>query len=383
MRKTFLPVCASSIEEEEINEVVSTLRSGWITTGPKVRQFETNFAQYKEVPSALALSSCTAALHLALIGAGVGENDEVITTAMTFCATVNSIIYTGATPVLVDINEKTNNIDPERIKEKINLRTKAVVVVHLAGRMCDMSTIKKICNEHQLVLIEDSAHAIESKYYQQDAGTLGDFGCFSLYATKNMTTIEGGVLISKDEEVLHRLRQISLHGMDNQAWQRFQQFHVKPYLVSQLGFKYNMTDVQASIGLHQIKRIEKNWSKRKAIWDYYNQSLHNLPICLPAEIGTHEKHGLHLYSIRITTETGMSRDAFCQQMYQHNIGTSIHYTSIPEHPYYQKRFIWKPQDYPHAYLFSQENVSLPLYPQLSHEDTRSVVDTVHTILRHN
>jgi dTDP-4-amino-4,6-dideoxygalactose transaminase len=380
MRSDFLVFGAPSIGEEEINEVVATLRSGWIGTGPKVARFEEKFRTYKGARHAVALNSCTAALHLSLIAAGVGPGDEVITTAMTFVATVNSILHAGASPVLADIDPHTWNIDPAEIRKKISPRTKALVVVHFAGRPCEMDEISAIAKEYDLILIEDCAHAIETIYHGQPAGTFGTLGCFSFYVTKNIITGEGGLVLTNDEASAARIKVLGLHGMSKDAWKRFGDEGYKHYYVEELGFKYNMTDMQASLGLHQLPRIEGFWQRREAIWNRYQEAFQSLPIGLPAEPAPDTLHAYHLYTVLIDpARCGMTRDAFLVAMLKENIGTGVHYLSIPEHPFYQNRFGWKPEDYPHAAQYGRRTLSLPLSPALSDEDVADVIEAVRHV----
>ncbi len=377
----FVPFSSSQIKEEEIQEVISTLKSGWLSTGPKVVQFQQKFAQYKNTSHAFAVSSCTAALHLSLITANLQPNDEVITTPMTFCATVNAILYAGCIPVLADIDMDTMNISVQEIEKKITPRTKAIIPVHFGGRLCNMYDIMSLSERYQLIVVEDCAHAIETQVDDRSAGTFGHFGCFSFYATKNMTTGEGGMLLVNNSNLHERVRQLSLHGLSSNAWDRFQQSTFSPYLVKELGFKYNMTDIQASLGIYQLSRIRQNWESRRQIWEYYNQHLQGLPIILPAPVLSNEKHAYHLYTILLDeSKVGMSRQKFIEKMYQANIGLSVHYTSIPEHPYYQKRFSWKPSDYPHSYQVSSQTVSLPLHLKLKDEELHYITNTIKKIL---
>ncbi len=379
MRKEFLVFGSPAIEEAEIEEVVDSLRSGWLGTGPKVARFENDFASYKEVDEShlAAVNSGTAALHLSMIAAGIGPEDEVITTALTFCATVNAIIHTGAIPVLVDINPQTMNIDPAEIRSKITSRTRAILPVHFAGRCCNMDSIMEIANRYKLKVIEDCAHAIESEYKGRKAGTFGDFGCFSFYVTKNVVTGEGGMVLARDGKDIARVKVLALHGMSKDAWRRFSDEGYKHYYVTECGFKYNMMDLQAAIGIHQLKRVEKNWIRRQEIWDYYQQAFADLPVTCPEESEPNTKHGYHLYTLLIDKDrTGMNRDIFLNEMTKQNIGVGVHYLSIPEHPYYQAAFGWKPEDYPSAMRVGRQTVSLPLSAKLTNKEVEDVIFAV-------
>ncbi|CAG0956418.1 DegT/DnrJ/EryC1/StrS aminotransferase family protein [Geobacter sp.] len=381
MRKEFLVFGSPLIEENEIEEVVASLRSGWLGTGPKVAQFENNFRAYRGATHAVAVSSCTAALHLSLLAAGLRPGDEVITTPLTFCATVNAIIHAGATPVLADIDPLTMNIDTDRIAEKITPRTRAVVPVHFAGRPCPMGPIMGLAQEHHLKVIEDCAHAIEAQYHGQNTGTFGDFGCFSFYVTKNIVTGEGGMVLARREDDAARIKTLALHGMSKDAWKRFSDEGYKHYHVVECGFKYNMMDLQAAIGLHQLARVERQWVRRQEIWEYYNESFRDLPLTVPPPPEAETRHAYHLYTVLIDEKVaGISRDAFLDRMTALNIGVGVHYLSIPEHPYYQQTFGWRPQDYPHAMKIGRQTVSLPLSAKLTNTDIEDVVDAIKEII---
>lgn len=384
MRKEFLVFGQPPIGEEEIAEVVDSLRKAWLGTGPKVARFETDFAAFKGVqPSHIAaVNSCTAALHLSMLAAGIGEGDEVITTPMTFCATVNAIIHTGATPVLADIDPVTMNISPAEIEARITPRTRAIVLVHFAGRPCEMKEIMAIAGRHNLKVIEDCAHAIESEYDGRQTGTFGDFGCFSFYATKNIVTGEGGMVLGRNEADVARVKTLALHGMSKDAWKRFSDSGYKHYQVVECGFKYNMMDLQAAVGIHQLRRIESYWQRRQEIWRRYRESFAGLPIDVPADPAAGTRHAYHLYTVMIDEKkTGISRDDFLNGMTAQNIGVGVHYLSVPEHPYYKEKFGWRPEDYPQAMRVGRQTVSLPLSPRLTDEDVRDVEDAVRKLCR--
>ncbi len=381
MRKKLLVYGSPSIENAEIDEVVAVMQSGWLGTGPKVAQFEQNFAEYKGIKHAVALNSCTAALHLSILAAGIGVGDEVITTPLTFCATINAIIHAGATPVLADIDPVTMNIAPDEVKAKITKRTKAILPVHFAGRPCDMDALCHIANSHKLKIIEDCAHAIETIYKGRNVGTFGDFSCFSFYVTKNVVTGEGGMVLTRSEEDAARIKMLALHGMSKDAWKRFDDEGYKHYQVVECGYKYNMMDLQAAIGIHQLERVEANWKRREQIWNMYNIAFEDSPLTLPASPEQNTKHAYHLYTILINkAKTDTSRDNFLHAMTAHNIGVGVHYLSIPEHPYYRRQFDWKPEDTPNAMRTGQQTVSLPLSAKLTDEDVRDVIDAVKKIV---
>jgi dTDP-4-amino-4,6-dideoxygalactose transaminase len=384
IRKNFLIFGSPLIEQPEIDEVVASLKSGWLGTGPKVARFEEDFKNYKGAPYAAAVNSCTAALHLSMLAAGLKPGDEVITTPMTFCATVNAIIHAGLTPVLADIDPVTMNIDPVQIEAKITSKTRAILPVHFAGRACDMDAIMGIAKKHNLKVIEDCAHAIETEYHGQKTGTFGDFGCFSFYVTKNIVTGEGGMVLTRSGEDAARIKMLALHGMSKDAWKRFSDEGYKHYFVTECGFKYNMMDLQAAIGIHQLKRVESYWQRRQQIWQRYNEAFTDLPIILPANPDPETRHAYHLYTILLDEQKcGISRDAFLNAMTAQNIGVGVHYLSIPEHPYYQKTFGWQAEDYPNAMRVGRQTVSLPLSPKLTDDDVMDVISAVRRTFHYN
>jgi dTDP-4-amino-4,6-dideoxygalactose transaminase len=378
----FLVFGAPCLEDAEIQEVVASMKSAWLGTGPKVARFEDDFKKYKGARYAAAVNSCTAALHLSMMVAGLKPGDEVVTTALTFCATVNAIIHAGATPVLVDVDPLTMNIDPEQVRTMITPKTRAILPVHFAGRPCEMDALCKIASEGGLEIIEDCAHAIETEYKGRKTGTFGRFGCFSFYVTKNIVTGEGGMILSQREEDADRIKIMALHGMTRDAWRRFGDEGYRHYHVVECGFKYNMMDLQAAIGIHQLQRIESYWQRRGEIWQRYNEAFANLPITLPSEPAVDAKHAYHLYTILADeSRTGVSRDRFLDGMTQLNIGVGVHYLSIPEHPYYHSKFGWKPEDFPNAMRIGRQTVSLPLSAKLTDDDVEDVIDAVRMILK--
>lgn len=381
MRNSFLVFGQPLIEQDEIDEVVDSMKKCWLGTGPKVARFEQDFAHYKGVKNVAAVNSCTAGLHLSLKVLDLKPGDEVITTAMTFCATVNVIIHAGATPVLADIDPNTLNISPEEIEKKITPRTKALLIVHFAGRPCNMDKIMKLVEKHGLILIEDCAHAIETEYKGQKSGTFGKYGVFSFYSTKNVVTGEGGMILAKDGDNLARIRMLTLHGMSLDAWKRFSDDGYKHYYIEEAGYKYNMMDLQAAIGIHQLKRVEKCWKRRQEIWNIYTDAFKNFPITVPSDPEPDTVHALHLYTIGINKDNcGISRDDFLVAMHKKNIGCGVHYLSIPEHPYYKRTFNWDPIQFPHALKCGRETVSIPLSPKLTDTDVQDVIDAVKDIV---
>lgn len=382
MKNEYIVFGKPCIGEEEIDEVVDSLKKGWIGTGEKVGQFERDFKKYKEIRSAVALHSCTAGLHLGLLALNLKPGDEVITASLTFCATVNAIIHSAATPVIVDVDPGTMNINVLEIEKKINSHTKAIVVVHFAGRPCEMNEIMHLAHKHGLKVIEDCAHAIETEYHGKKAGTIGDIGVFSFYATKNLSTGEGGMVISDNEEMMGKIKVLALHGMDKDAWKRFSDDGYKHYEVVQPGFKYNMMDIQAAMGIHQLRKIERFYEKRKKIWDLYQKEFSSLPIEMPLVIQSETKHALHLFTVLVNaSRAGISRDQFIQKLHERGVGTGVHYRCIPRHPIYQKMYQWKTDDYPHADKIGESTVSLPLSPGLSENDVDRIISEVKNCFR--
>jgi dTDP-4-amino-4,6-dideoxygalactose transaminase len=382
MRQEFLTFGAPLIGEEEIAEVVACLRSGWIGTGPRVAEFEKQFRDYRRMRHAVAVNSCTAGLHLSLLAAGLKAGDEVITTPMTFCATVNAIIHAGLNPVLADVDPLTQNLDPREVEKRITPRTRALLVVHFAGRPCDMDALGALARKHDLKIIEDCAHATEAMYRDRPLGSFGDFGCFSFYVTKNMTTGEGGMVVTNSDESQAKVKMQALHGLTRDAWNRFGGEGYRHYEVMDCGFKYNMTDLQAAIGIHQLRRLEDNWTRREAVWNRYMEELAPLPVTLPAAPEQGTRHSYHLFTLLIDPEAcGRTRDEFVQNMTRSRIGVGVHYVSIPEHPYYQREFGWTPADFPHAARIGRQTVSIPLSAKLSDADVADVIEAVQQSLR--
>lgn len=379
-RKDFLVFGSPLIEEAEIQEVVLSMKSGWIGTGPKVHRLEEMFRQYKGVKHAMALNSCTAALHLSLNVIGIQSGDEVIVPAMTFASTANAVIHSGGKPVLADCEKDSMNIDPNDIKRKITAKTKAIIVVHFAGRPCDMDAVMDIANEHNLKVIEDCAHAIETTYKDKPAGRFGDIGCFSFYVTKNIITGEGGMAITDNSDYADKIKILALHGMSKDAWKRFSDEGYKHYQVVYAGFKYNMMDIQAAMGIHQLPRVDSYWQRRNQIWDTYNTAFSDLAVFTPAPVPAHMKHAYHLYTLLLDIDTlNFSRDFFLEEMTRHNIGVGVHYISLHLHPFYVQTYGYKEDDFPNARWISERTVSLPLSPKLSDSDVQDVIEAVKDI----
>ena len=381
MRKTFLIFGSPRIEEDEIREVVDSLRTSWLGTGPKVARFEEMFREYIGAQYAVAVHSCTAALHLSMIASGIGAGDEVITTPMTFAATANAIVHTGATPVFADINRSTLNIEPGEIEKKITSSTKAILPVHFAGRACDIASISDIASRSNLLVINDAAHAIETEYCGKKIGCYGAMTAYSFYATKNIVTGEGGMVVTDNHEMADRIKIFALHGMTKDAWKRFSDSGYKHYEVVYPGFKYNMMDLQAAIGIHQLKKIEIFSVRRREIWDRYNEAFKGLPVFLPSPAAPNTRHALHLYTLLLDIENlTITRDEFLDLMFRENIGTGVHYTALHLHPYYRERFGYAKGDFPNTEFVADRTVSIPLSAKLTDEDVDDVVGAVTQIL---
>ncbi len=381
MRDDFLVFGSPIIEQPEIDEVVDSLKSGWLGTGPKVQRFEEMFREYKGCGHAMAVNSCTAALHLSMIAVGIGPGDEVIVPAMTFAATANAVLHAGGVPVFADCRRETMNIDPDDIERKITLRTRAILLVHFAGRPCEMDRIMAIAASHKLKVIEDCAHAIEAEYHGKKTGTFADMGCFSFYVTKNVVTGEGGMAITDNEEYADQIKVLGLHGMSRDAWKRFSDEGYKHYQVVFAGFKYNMMDIQAAIGIHQLPRVEDYWLRRQEIWRHYDEAFAGLPLFTPHPPEPETRHALHLYTILLDTDRiALTRDRFLDEMTRRKIGVGVHYLGLHLHPYYRERYGYRPGDLPNTEWISERTVSLPLSPKLTPRDVDDVVQAVRDIV---
>ena len=372
-REEFLIYGAPLIGEEEIEAVTDCMRSGWLGTGPRVSQFEELFRDYVGSDYASAVNSCTAALHLSMRALGLQAGDEVIAPAMTFCATVNAIIHAGCKPVIADVDSITMNLDPVDVETRITPKTRAIIAVHFAGRPCDMTRLMDVADRHNLVLIEDCAHAIETTYHGKHAGTFGAFGCFSFYVTKNVVTGEGGMIVTASEEMRDRVRVLALHGMSRDAWKRYSDDGYRHYQVVDCGYKYNMMDLQAAIGIPQLARVEQNWERRRDIWQIYQRELADLPLTLPAPPEPETRHAYHLYTVRVADNAVIDRDTLLTRLTKEKIGVGVHYLSLAEHPFYQETFGWQPSDVPRATRIGQTTLSLPLSAAVSDADVADVI----------
>ena len=370
----FIPFSRPWIDDTEIEAVSQVLASKWISTGNRVREFERAFAEYLGVKHAIAVSSCTAALHLSLVVAEIGSGDEVITTPYTFTATAEAIRYVGAKPVFVDIHPDTLNIDPSKIEQAITSRTKAILPVHIAGIPCDMDALRDISQKHNLMLIDDAAHAIPVEYKGQHIGAIGDLSAFSFYANKNLTTAEGGMITTNSDTFAKPLRTMRLHGIDKDAWARQSQRNIWRYDIATEGYKYNMTDIQAAMGLCQLMKLNKQHERRRNFAQIYQTELAKFPqISTPVAPDNPREHAWHLYIIQL--QTG-NRDAFVESLSEANIECSVHYIPLHLFDFYQDQYGYRVGDFPCAEAAFERVVSLPLHPGLIEEEIHIVIDAI-------
>lgn len=380
VRAEFLPYYRPSMEQGEIDEVVDTLRSGWLTTGPKVRRFEDAFKAYLGARNAVAVNSGTAALHLALATLDLEAGDEVIVPTYTFAATAEVVVYTGATPVLVDVHPESGNMRPSDFEAAISPRTKAVMPVHIAGQVCDMNGINEIAGQHGIVVVEDAAHALPAGPAGDLVGRTSRFACFSFYATKNLTTGEGGMLVTTDDEAAARVKRLSLHGLSHDAWDRYDDAGSWYYEIEEPGYKYNLTDIAAALGLRQLERLGELQAERVAQAERYAGAFEKAPWMEGAYAERPDEHAWHLYIVRLDPEglTG-TRNRFIEALRAENIGTSVHFIPLHLHPYYRDRFGHRPETFPNAFRLYERSISLPLYPGLTAADQGDVIDAVMKI----
>ncbi len=373
---------APVIGDAEIASVTECLRSNWIGLGGRVERFEQEFARYKGAPYAVGVSSGTAAIHLALLSLGIGAGDEVIAPAMTFCSTIHSIVHTGAKPVLVDCIRSTFNIDPAQIEERITSRTKAILVVHMCGRCCEMDPVLNLAGRYGLRVIEDCAHAIEATHQGIPAGLMGDVGCFSFYPTKNIATGDGGMVITRDRQLYERVKVLSLHGMTADAWSRFVG-GPSGYEVIAAGFKYNMTDLAAALALPQLATIEERWRKREQTWQIYTERLKERPVLLPPAPSVDSRHAYHLFTPLLELEElGVDRQTIIAALDAENIGVGIHYVPVHQHPFYRQQFGFVDSDFPNAAFVGERTISLPLSSATSQQDVDDVATALTRIFRY-
>jgi len=382
-RDTFLPYCLPDITESEIDEVVSTLKSGWLAKGPRTRLFEQKFAEYVGAKHAVGMNSCTAALHIALVAAGIEPGDEVITSPMTFAASANTIIHTGATPVFVDIDPLTGCIDADAIEVKVTPRTKAIVPIHYSGQACDLDKIYGVAEKYGLFVSEDAAHAFYTQYKGRMIGS-GAPGAvsYSFYATKNLATGEGGMLTTDDDKIAERARVLVSHGMSKSAWNRYAKGGSWRYDIEEFGYKYNMFDIQAALGLKQLERLGTMQQRRAEIANAYTQAFAAMPaMIVPKPSRDTSTHCWHLYVIRLNpAKLNLTRDRFIEGLAERNIGTSVHFIPVHLMSAYANRYGYKPGDFPYCEAWFDNVVSLPLYPTLNDDDVQYVIEAVRELV---
>jgi len=380
-RKDFLVFGRPDIQQPEIDEITDTLRSGWLGTGPKVKKFQEQFSAYQGINHSVGLFSCTSGLFLSLKVLNLPIGSEVISSDFTFTATVATIIQNGLTPVLIDVMPKYQTIEYNKIEQAITPKTKAMVIVAFAGLPCEMDPIIDIARRYNLHLILDNAHAIESEYKGKKLAQLGDISNYSFYSTKNLSTGEGGMVCSNNKEIIDHIQMLALHGLSADAAQRFSKSGFKHYDVVEFGYKMNMTDLTASLGIHQLNRLDANWIKRKNVWDKYVKELSDLPIYLPHPTPDYMKHAYHLFTIQLKLDRyKVNRDYILSAIQNEGIGVGIHYRAIHQHRAYAQTFGWTDKDFPNATWLSERTISLPIEPNLTEQDTDDVIEAVRKVL---
>jgi dTDP-4-amino-4,6-dideoxygalactose transaminase len=381
MRGQFLPFYVPEIGEDEIESVIDTLRSGWLTTGPKVKQFEEEFAKSIGAGHAVAVNSGTAALHLALEAVEIHEGDEVIMPTMTFAATAEVVLYFKAKPVLVDCRPDTLNLDPDQLEKAITSKTRAIIPVHMGGQPCEMDRIQQIAQHYNLKVIEDAAHALPARYRGKTVGTIGDITCFSFYATKTITTGEGGMATTDNPEWGERMRIMSLHGISKDAWKRYTSEGSWYYEILYPGYKYNLTDIAAAIGIEQLKKCHRFWEIRQRYAGLYSQGFQDIPAITVPAVAQDVQHAWHLYIIQLELEQlRIGRSEFIEFLKAEHIGTSVHFIPLHLHPYYRQTFHYRPEDFPTANAVFKRIISLPIYPSMTEADVQRVCGAVGKIV---
>lgn len=385
IRRDYLVFGSPLIGEEEIAEVVDVLRSRWIGTGPRTARFEEEFGAYVGSRHAIAVSSCTAALHLALAACGVGPGDEVIVPAMTFVATANSVVHVGATPVLCDVDLGTQNLGVEHVERAFTPATRAIIPVHFAGRAVDMTSLNSfvaaVSGTAAVTLLSDAAHAIEATHAGRRLPAHARVTAYSFYPTKNLTTGEGGMVVTDEAALADRLRTLRLHGLTADAWKRFSDDGFKHYEAIEAGFKYNLTDMQSALGLHQLRRLEWASARRAAIWQRYLEAFADLPVDLPPPCPPGDRHAHHLFIVLLQLDAlSVDRDRIAEALHAEGIGVGIHYRAVHLHPYYRNRFGYAPEDFPNARAASDRTLSLPLGAALNERDVDDVIEGVRRVL---
>ncbi|MBK9711669.1 MAG: DegT/DnrJ/EryC1/StrS family aminotransferase [Kouleothrix sp.] len=381
MRESFLHFALPDIDEDELAEIAEALRSGWVTTGPKTRQFEAEFAAAVGAKHAVAVNSCTAAMHLALEAAGLQRGDEVITTPYTFAATAEVVRYFDARPVFVDVEPLSLNMRADLLAAAITPRTRAIVPVHIAGLPADMDAIRAVARAHDLPVIEDAAHAFPARYKGQMVGSLSAFTCFSFYATKTITTGEGGMICTEDDALAERCRIMALHGISKDAWKRYTAEGSWYYEIVAPGYKYNLTDIASGMGLAQLRKAERMWLRRRAIAQRYDAAFGAMPELQTPYDRDDCQHAWHLYTLRLNLERlRIDRAAFVAELKRHQIGTSVHFIPLHLHPYYRETYGYQPEDFPVAYGEYMREISLPIYSKMSDQDVQDVISAVTDVV---
>ena len=379
--KPFVEFSRPAIGEEELAAVADAMRSGWLSCGPRVKEFESHFARFVGARHAVAVNSCTAALHLSLLASGIGPGDEVVTTPLTFCATANAVLHTGATPVFADIDVLSMNIDPAAVEAAITPKTRAILPVHFGGRPAPMREMRRLARARGLALIDDAAHCVDATIGGDRIGTLADFTCFSFYATKNLSTGEGGMITTASREQADWLRVACLQGMSKDAWARYSPSASRMYEVVMAGHKCNMTDIQAAIGLVQLRRLPELQARRDAIWRRYDEAFADLPVTRSATPAPGTTHALHLYTLLVDEHlAGYSRDGLREALRDRGIGTSVHFTALHLFPFYADRLRLTRGMFPNAEFVSDRTLSLPFTPALSDNEVDLVIEAVRDLL---
>ena len=380
VRQPYVVFGKPDIRQPEIDDVLECLANGWIGTGPKVERFERAMAEYLGVAHAVATNSCTAALHLALLACGVGPGDEVIVPSLTFCATANVVVHVGARPVLVDVARDSQGLTVQAVEAARTPRTRAILPVHFAGWPVPMAPLRALADRHGLALIQDAAHCLEGRLDDASPSRFGDVTCYSFYVTKNVVTGEGGMAVTADAALAGRMRTLRLHGIDADAWKRFTAAGYRHYECVVPGFKYNMTDMQAAMGIHQLARVEENLRTRERQWRCYQTELAELPLELPACPSLGIRHARHLYTVQVRPEAPLTRDALMQGLHGVGIGSGVHYRPVHVQPLYRERFGYRPEDCPVAHDIGQRTLSLPLGPALTDDEQTRVIAAVRQLL---
>lgn len=377
----YIPFHRAYMGKDEIRAVTEAIKSGWITMGPKTVEFEDRFKAYTGAKYAIAVNSCTAALHLALEAIGIKENDEIIIPAVTFTATAEVVCYFKAKPVFVDVERDTLNIDHKKIKEKISPRTKAIITVDYAGQAVDYDEIKKIARKHKLFIIEDAAHTLPSWYKGNKVGTLADITCFSFYATKTLATGEGGMIVTDNLRFAKRMKIMRLHGMNKDAWKRYDKGGSWYYEVVEAGYKYNTTDINAAMGIAQLNKLELMWKKRKVIADKYNSNFKNIPEIILPTVRKDRITSWHLYVIKLNLERlSIDRAGFIEELAKQGVSASVHFIPLYRHQFYRNKFGFTSKEFINSEWVYERIISLPIYPAMSKRDIKQVIDSVKKIV---